>query len=87
MNKDISKQLMVTENVRTAEWKTYHMDSTTLQNEIDVTYPCVLKPLSCGSSVGVSVLDNSSDLQDAIEAARVYEFEILIEKLSEGNSL
>lgn len=80
MNKDISKQLVVTENVRTAEWKTYHLDSATLQKELDITYPCVLKPLSCGSSVGITVLDNSSDLQDAIEAAKVYESEILIER-------
>lgn len=80
MNKDISKKLMVAAGINTAPWKTYSLKNTDLSQFDEVTYPCVVKPLSCGSSVGVSILENSADLNKAIQAAKVYESEILIEK-------
>jgi D-ala D-ala ligase N-terminal domain protein len=80
MNKDISKKLMLTAGVKTADWKTYNLNSLELHNELNITYPSVLKPLNCGSSIGVTILENIHDLQDAINAAKAYESDVLIEK-------
>ncbi len=84
MNKDVSKKLMAAAGVKTAEWKTYHLGSDELKNGLDIDCPCVLKPLSCGSSVGVTILDNIRDLQKAIESARIYESDILVERKITG---
>ena len=80
MNKDISKKLMLTAGVKTANWQTYDLNSLALQNDLDIAYPCVFKPLSCGSSIGVTILENIHDLQDAIDAAKIYESDVLIEE-------
>ena len=77
-NKDISKKLMLTAGVKTADWKTYNLNSLELHNELNITYPAVLKPLNCGSSIGVTILENIQDLQDAINAAKAYESDVLI---------
>ena len=45
-----------------------------------IGYPCVVKPCSCGSSVGVSPVDNAEQLREAIELACKYESEVLIEQ-------
>lgn len=34
MNKDISKKLMLTAGVKTADWKTYNLNSLELHNEL-----------------------------------------------------
>ncbi|MFR5618720.1 MAG: hypothetical protein ACLTJ5_07735 [Clostridium sp.] len=39
-----------------------------------------MKPLNCSSSIGVIILENIHDLQDAINAAKAYESDVLIEK-------
>lgn len=80
MNKDISKKLMVTANVKTAEWNTYSLDCNDIHQFDDVKYPCVMKPLSCGSSVGVTILNDQKDLEKAIASAKVYESNVLIEQ-------
>lgn len=84
MNKDISKKLMIAAGIQTAPWNTYSLKETDIETFTDVTYPCVVKPLSCGSSVGVSILENSDELKDALEAAKVYESDILIEEKISG---
>lgn len=84
MNKDISKKLMVAAGINTAPWKTYSLNSWDLSQFADVSYPCVVKPLSCGSSVGVSILENEQELAEAFKSAMVYESNILIEKKISG---
>lgn len=84
MNKDISKKLMVAANINTAPWKTYSLQTLDLSQFADVSYPCVVKPLSCGSSVGVSLLDNEQELLEALKSAMVYETNVLIEKKITG---
>jgi D-alanine-D-alanine ligase len=79
MDKDISKKLMVTNQIKTPDWKIYNIKQPDTCDFTDVTYPCVVKPCSCGSSVGVTIVETPSELQQALEYARVYEEVILIE--------
>lgn len=80
MDKSVSKLLFRAAGVPTA-------DSVLVRKgEISraVSYPCVVKPCSCGSSVGVSIVHNEKELQTALAVAKQYETKILIEDLIVG---
>ena len=49
-------------------------------------FPCIVKPCSCGSSVGVSIVNNENELNNALEFAAKYENSILIEKHIAGRT-
>lgn len=79
MNKDIAKRLMLKDNILTADWELVDFNK-----KIEYKYPCVVKPCSNGSSVGISIVHSQSELDHAIDLAKKYEDEIMIEKLIEG---
>lgn len=49
-----------------------------------IGFPCVIKPVSCGSSIGVSLVNTCEELETALKLAAVYENKVLIEKLVRG---
>ncbi|MCL2162918.1 MAG: ATP-grasp domain-containing protein [Oscillospiraceae bacterium] len=49
-----------------------------------IGFPCVVKPMSCGSSVGVSIVRNEKELYDAIAIAKKYEDTLIVEKYIKG---
>lgn len=50
----------------------------------EIGFPCVIKPCSCGSSVGVSIVENEEELSSALGYAEKYENKLLIEKKIAG---
>lgn len=82
MDKDLSKRLMAAAHILTPAWQRLDLQA----NEIpaSVSYPCVVKPCSCGSSVGVTMAQNAEDLQNALVLARKYEDTVIIEERIEG---
>lgn len=85
MDKDLTKKLLRYEGYITADWILYHINSDNLsviRNEIG--FPCVVKPLSNGSSIGVSIVTKEADLVEALALAAKYEPVVLIEKKIEG---
>lgn len=75
MDKSLSKLLFRAHGVPTA-------DFIVLKNgerPKNPVFPCVVKPCSCGSSVGVSIVQNAAELEAALTAAEKYEDKILIE--------
>lgn len=82
MDKDLSKKLIRIAGVHTPDWVCWNLKQKNVLEGIQ--YPCVVKPRGCGSSIGVTIVENSSQLNTAIEAARRYEDFILIEKKVEG---
>ncbi len=50
-------------------------------------YPCVVKPCSGGSSVGTSIVQKSSELAEALEAAFSCDEAVLIERYVRGREL
>ncbi|MDF2801336.1 MAG: D-alanine--D-alanine ligase [Anaerocolumna sp.] len=85
MDKDLTKKLIKNEGYVTADWILYNTNSNDLsiiKNKIG--FPCVVKPLSNGSSIGVSIVSNESDLIQALTFASKYESIVLIEKKIEG---
>jgi D-alanine-D-alanine ligase len=88
MDKDISKKMFVGAGVNTPEWMYVSAKDASIDEiEKKIGYPMVVKPCSCGSSVGISMADNRSELERALELAAKYEDKILIEKKIEGREL
>lgn len=85
MEKDISKKLMKENNILTPKWLT--ANKNTNYGFENVVFPCVVKPCSNGSSIGVSFANNEIELQDAINSAFKYENKILIEQKIVGREL
>ncbi len=84
MDKDISKKLMIANQIKTANWDLYNVQQPNTFNFSNVKYPCVVKPCSCGSSVGITMVENTAELRQAIDSAKMYEDSILIEDKIDG---
>ena len=52
-----------------------------------VGLPAVVKPVSCGSSVGVALVDTREELVTAIETAKSFEDDVLVERRIFGREL
>lgn len=77
MDKVISKEIMSFHGIQTPAWTVYTGGRIPL-------LPCVIKPIHCGSSLGVSLVQTESEFQTAIQNAMKYEDEILIERMIAG---
>jgi len=84
MDKDLSKTLVETLGVKTARWAVIDDLSGIGEIESPVGYPCVVKPLSCGSSIGISMAANASEFSKAVASAKTYENRILVEEKITG---
>ncbi len=89
MDKDISKKMFVGAGVNTPDWLYYDRATDCDISEIEqkIGYPCVVKPCSCGSSVGISIVDDREQLEKALSFAGDYEDKLLVEKKIEGREL
>lgn len=64
---------------RRSEWE---RDPETILNTIEqqVNYPCFVKPVNLGSSVGISKAHDRAELEQAINLAAEYDSKIIVEK-------
>ena len=81
MNKYISKQLMFANGITNAEYIVLKNGECVYP---DFGTPCVIKPSSGGSSVGVTIVTNKSEYEKAVELAFKYENEVIVEKYIKG---
>ena len=51
----------------------------------DIEYPVIVKPCKCGSSIGISVVNNKRELKKAIKLALKYDKNIILEKFIKNN--
>ncbi len=77
MDKDISKKLMRENGILTADWQYIKLNDN--YDFGGIKYPCVVKPCSCGSSVGITIVENREQLDCAVAYAKKYEEYIIIE--------
>lgn len=78
MDKNLSKTIFRAAGVPTADW-IYTSTQEAFSRRNEIKFPCVIKPCSCGSSVGVTMVDTADMLESALVAAEKYEKSILIE--------
>ena len=81
MNKYISKQLMFANNIKNADYIVLRNGDRSLP---PFGVPCVIKPSSGGSSVGVSIVMNAEDYDEAVRSAFKYENEVIVEQYLKG---
>lgn len=85
MDKDLTKQLLVQAQIDTAQWIFFDIRVDDLSKvKSEVGFPCVAKPCSNGSSIGVSIVYDEKQLRDAIEEIKKYENLVIIEKMIKG---
>lgn len=89
MDKDVAKKMLRSAGVLTADWIMLRAaeDDSASRAEREIGYPCVIKPNSCGSSVGVSIVHNRDELVEALSGAFEWEDMIMCEKLVSGREM
>ena len=88
MDKDLAKKMLVGAGVPTPDWVLVDLaQKLPDQAPAHIGYPCVVKPCSGGSSVGVSMVDDAAQFADAMHAAAKYERYVLVEKKILGREL
>ena len=90
MNKDIAKKLMRESGIFTPDWVNFNEfgnEDKIKSAAQKIGFPCIVKPCSCGSSVGDSIVNNEEELNAALEFAAKYEDSVLIEKHISGKEL
>lgn len=81
MDKGITKALFIQNNVLTAQGKIYKNPQEAQEWSL---FPCVIKPCSGGSSVGIARANNKEEYTTAVADAFVYEKKIVVEQFIEG---
>lgn len=84
MDKDLTKRLLRQAGILTADWFIYHDSMSMPYIAEHIGLPCVVKPCSAGSSIGVSIAHSVEELKKAIAAANEVESVIMIEKMVPG---
>ncbi len=89
MDKEISKKLFKYHGLPVAEFVTVHkkLKNHLAQDSIDFPLPWVVKPATEGSSIGVNIVRDKDNLQQALDKAFTYSERALIERFIDGKEL
>jgi D-alanine-D-alanine ligase len=85
MDKDLSKHLFRQANVSTAKWLMAPAGADEVSAALG--FPVIVKPSKQGSTVGLSIVRNASELQPAIDEAFNFDDEVMIEEFIAGREL
>ncbi len=87
MHKLYSKQIFASSGILTAPFRCYQRGQTVRLNELPFDLPLVVKPVQEGSSVGITIVKDDSQLEAALQLAFRYDEEILIEQYVKGQEV
>lgn len=85
MDKDIAHIIFEHAGIKTADWYTIndyelsHLDEIAEEIVKKLKFPMFVKPSSCGSSIGISKVDNIEDLKDGIKYAFAHDSKVIVE--------
>ena len=80
-DKRYTKWLCDAKNIKSLAYEMFSMHE---HKNIDMPYPVIVKPASLGSSIGVSIVKDESELDYALDVAYEYDKSILIEPFIQG---
>ena len=83
MDKNISKILAKNNGIMTPKWKL----CDTVIDDAKMNYPVIVKPNGQGSTVGLRIAHNESELKPALEYAFNYDNSVLVEEYIQGREL
>ena len=86
MDKRVSKALVFGKNILTPDWIPLTMEDDVPENH-ELGYPLVVKPNSQGSTIGLTIVSNPSELNDAVFLARKYDSIVLMESFVAGREI
>ena len=86
MNKEYTKKIMSTAGIPLITSVFLLNNENPIEKVKDLNYPLMIKPVSEGSSFGMSKVNNESELIEAVTTARKYNSEVLIEEYLVGVS-
>lgn len=85
MNKEYTKRILSTnKNIIMAKSAFIRKGDDLFEKTKDLTYPLFVKPVSEGSSFGMTKVDKAEDLKSAYEIAIKYNDDVLIEEFIDG---
>ena len=89
MDKDVAKRMLRSEGILTPDWLRINAKQPPSAKELvdELGLPLVVKPCSCGSSVGVYIVNTQDELEKAILEAGRHESFIMVEKKIDGREL
>ena len=89
MHKGKAKELFRLHNLPTPAYYTLDADDTADLDAVhgDFGFPCVVKPIREGSSVGVSICHTPDELAPAVERALCFDDEVLVERFIVGREV
>ena len=82
MDKDLSKRLFRSVGIPTADWLMAPVSARHVEEALG--WPVIVKPNKQGSTVGVTLVRQAADLQPAIQAARQFDDEVMVERFLAG---
>ena len=88
MDKDLTKRLVAPAGVRTPRWEKYSYQAADIPALVEKTeLPVVVKPLSGGSSIGVSIARSHSELTRALEDCLRFGGRVVLEQFIQGREI
>jgi|AntRauTorckE6833_2_1112554.scaffolds.fasta_scaffold06139_4 D-alanine-D-alanine ligase len=88
MDKAVTKTVVKAAGVVTPHAKVVNPETDlTIFCDAHINYPCVVKPVREGSTLGIRVAHDSAELKNAISAARVYDAKVLVEDFIAGREV
>ena len=84
MHKALSKTLFREKGVPTPDYLLLRRGETPYR---ELGFPCVVKPCSGGSSVGISIVENAEEYARALDTAFRYDGQVLVERYIKGREL
>lgn len=91
MNKIASRKIFENSGLNVPKYKAISKSSYQLKGEPascgNLSFPLVIKPASCGSSMGLSIIEKEIDLKSALDLAFSFDEKVIIEEYIAGREL
>lgn len=84
-DKEITKIICTHHNIPQVPYITIHTDKKI--KKINIDFPVIIKPSSCGSSIGINIANNIKELNKYVKEAFKYDKKIIIEKFIKAKEL
>ncbi|MDY7033468.1 MAG: D-alanine--D-alanine ligase, partial [Thermodesulfobacteriota bacterium] len=90
MNKPMAKRILNFHKLQTPDFQVIERDEIQeggFEGQIQLKFPLVVKPISEGSAIGVSIVEDETILKDAVEEAARYTHSIMLEEFIHGSEI
>ena len=88
MDKDLTKRLVAPLGIATPRWETVSYGARDIPGLTDrLELPCVVKPVSSGSSIGVSIAHDRAELAAALTGGLAFGGRVIVEQYVSGREI